>query len=274
LLRRDTHLRAYVERHLVLKHSPEQISRRLLIDFPDDPEMRVSHETIYQSLYVQGRGALKRDLVQCLRTGRALRKPHRKADERRGRPVGAVSISERPAEIEDRAVPGHWEGDLITGAGNGSAIGTLVERATGFVMLLHLPHTHKALDVQEAMTTVMSRLPRTLRRTLTWDQGKEMANHLQIAAATELDIYFCDPNSPWQRGRTKTRTVSFGSIFRNAPTCPAATRTTLSSSPPNSTTDPANDSAGAPPPKRSRDYSHNQTAIHPVLRRPAESTQR
>ncbi|GAB2984528.1 hypothetical protein GCM10017788_40680 [Amycolatopsis acidiphila] len=136
LLRRDTRLCAYVERQLVLKHSPEQISRRLLIDFPDDPEMRVSHETIYQSLYVQGRGALKRELVQCLRTGRALRKPHRKADERRSRHAGAVSISERPAEVEDRAVPGHWEGDLITGAGNGSAIGTLVERATGFVMLL------------------------------------------------------------------------------------------------------------------------------------------
>ncbi|WP_410677346.1 IS30 family transposase, partial [Amycolatopsis sp. cmx-4-68] len=143
LLRRDTRLRAYVERQLELKHSPEQISRRLLIDFPDDPEMRVSHETIYQSLYVQGRGALRRELAQCLRTGRALRKPHRKADERRSRHAGAVSISERPAEVEDRAVPGHWEGDLITGAGNGSAIGTLVERATGFVMLLHLPNTHK-----------------------------------------------------------------------------------------------------------------------------------
>lgn len=167
LLRSEPRLRAHVERQLMLKHSPEQISRRLLIDFPDDLEMRVSHETIYQSLYVQGRGALKHELAQSLRTGRALRKPHRKTDERRSRHAGAVSISERPAEVEDRAVPGHWEGDLITGAGNGSAIGTLVERATGFVMLLHLPHTHKALDVQEAMTTTMSALPRTLRRTLT-----------------------------------------------------------------------------------------------------------
>nr|WP_280420853.1 IS30 family transposase [Nocardia carnea] len=200
LLRRDTRLGAHVERQLQLKHSPEQISRRLPIDFPDHPEMRVSHETIYQSLYVQGRGALKHELAQCLRTGRALRKPHRKTGERRSRHAGAVSISERPAEVEGRAVPGHWEGDLITGAGNGSAIGTLVERATGFVMLLHLPHTHKALDVQEAMTTTMSKLPRTLRRTLTWDQGQEMANHIQIAAATDLDIYFCDPHSPWQRG--------------------------------------------------------------------------
>jgi transposase, IS30 family len=200
LLRRDTRLRAHVERQLGFKHSPEQISRRLLIDFPDDLEMRVSHETIYQSLYVQGRGALKRELAQCLRTGRALRKPRRKAGERRSRHADAVSISERPADVEDRAVPGHWEGDLITGAGNGSAIGTLVERATGFVQLLHLPHTHKAVDVQEAMTTVKSRLPRTRRRTLTWDQGQEMANHLQIAAATDLEIYFCDPHSPWQRG--------------------------------------------------------------------------
>jgi IS30 family transposase len=200
LLRGNVRLGTYVQQQLRLKHSPEQIGRRLLIDFPDDPEMRVSHETIYQSLYVQGRGALKRELAQCLRTGRALRKPRRKAGERRSRLAGMVSISERPAEVEDRAVPGHWEGDLITGAGNGSAIGTLVERASGFVMLLHLPHTHKALDVQEAMTTAMSRLPHTLRRTLTWDQGQEMANHLQIAAATDLDIYFCDPHSPWQRG--------------------------------------------------------------------------
>jgi IS30 family transposase len=200
LLRGNVRLGTYVQQHLGLKHSPEQIGRRLLIDFPDDPEMRVSHETIYQSLYIQGRGALKRELAQCLRTGRALRKPRRKVGERRSRLAGMVSISERPAEVEDRAVPGHWEGDLITGAGNGSAIGTLVERASGFVMLLHLPHTHKALDVQEAMTTAMSRLPHTLRRTLTWDQGQEMANHIQIAAATDLDIYFCDPHSPWQRG--------------------------------------------------------------------------
>jgi transposase, IS30 family len=200
LLRGNVRLGTYVQQQLRLKHSPEQIGRRLLIDFPDDPEMRVSHETIYQSLYVQGRGALKRELAHCLRTGRALRKPRRKAGERRSRLAGMVSISERPAEIEDRAVPGHWEGDLITGAGNGSAIGTLVERASGFVMLLHLPHTHKALDVQEAMTMAMSRLPHTLRRTLTWDQGQEMANHIQIAAATDLDIYFCNPHSPWQRG--------------------------------------------------------------------------
>lgn len=196
-------LERYVAQQLRCKHSPEQISRRLPIAFPDDPEMRVSHETIYQSLYVQGRGALKHELNQCLRTGRALRKPRRRAGERSGRLAGMVSISQRPPEVEDRAVPGHWEGDLITGTLNKSAIGTLVERATGYVMLMHLPRAHGALEVQESMTTMMATLPPTLRRTLTWDPGQEMANHVQIAAATELDIYFCDPHSPWQRGSTE-----------------------------------------------------------------------
>ena len=160
----------------------------------------MSHETIYQSLYVQGRGALRRELASCRRPGRALRKPRRRAEERRGRIPGMVSISERPAEVAARAVPGHWEGDLIIGKGSASAIGTLVERATRFVLLLHLPNRHGALEVQEAMITAMSRLPATLRRTLTWDQGSEMANHATIADATGLDIYFCDPHSPWQRG--------------------------------------------------------------------------
>ncbi|SUB09178.1 IS30 family transposase [Nocardia brasiliensis] len=181
-------------------YSPEQISHRLRLEFPDDPEMRVSHETIYQSLYVQGRGGLRRELHQQLRSGRALRRPRRSLGQR-GNPIaGMVNISERPAEVEDRAVPGHWEGDLITGAANGSAIGTLVERMTRFVILLHLPTNHSALSVQEAMIAKMSQLPAILRRTLTWDQGREMTNHAQIAAATDLDIYFCDPHSPWQRG--------------------------------------------------------------------------
>jgi transposase, IS30 family len=193
-------LREHVQRQLGVKDSPEQISRRLLMDFPGDPEMRVSHETIYQSLYVQGRGALRRELATCLRTGRALRKPRRRVAERRGRIANMVNISERPPEVEDRAVPGHWEGDLITGAENKSAIGTLVERATGYVMLLHLPDAHGALQVQDAMVEVMASLPATLRQTLTWDQGREMSNHVQIAAATHLDIYFCDPHAPWQRG--------------------------------------------------------------------------
>lgn len=193
-------LRIEVQTRLDQQHSPEQIAVRLRLDFPDDPEMWVSHETIYQSIYVQGRGQLRRELHRCLRTGRALRRPQRRAAQRRGRIPGMISISERPAEVEDRAVPGHWEGDLIVGAASKSAIGTLVERTTRFVMLLHLPNDHGALAVQDAVVDKMSQLPSALRRSLTWDQGHEMANHLAIAEAAELDIYFCDPHSPWQRG--------------------------------------------------------------------------
>lgn len=193
-------LRAEVQARLLRHDSPEQIAGRLRLDFPDEPEMWVSHETIYQALYVQGRGALRRDLVKQLRSGKTTRRPQRKEGERRGRIPDMVSISERPPEVADRAVPGHWEGDLIMGAGNASAIGTLVERMTGFVMLLHLRDGHTALRLQEAMIEAMAELPATLRHTLTWDQGIEMTNHAQIAAATDLDIYFCDPHSPWQRG--------------------------------------------------------------------------
>jgi IS30 family transposase len=196
-----TRLREQVQDRLRRNHSPEQISLRLAEDFPDEVEMRVSHETIYQALYVQGRGALRRELTRHLRTGRSLRKPQA-STERRGKRVipAELMISARPAEVADRAVPGHWEGDLIIGADSGSAIGTMVERATGFVLLLHLPEDHGALSVQTAMIEKMATLPETLRRTLTWDQGSEMANHAQIADATGLDIYFCDPHSPWQRG--------------------------------------------------------------------------
>jgi transposase, IS30 family len=193
-------LRQQVQIRLGQQHSPEQISHRLVVDFPDDAELRVSPETIYRSLYVQGRGELKRELARHLRTGRALRKPRRQPERRLSRIKDMVSISQRPPEVEDRAVPGHWEGDLITGTENKSAIGTLVERATGYVALLHLPDDHGALAMQNAMVEAMSALPETLRRTLTWDQGIEMANHVAIAAATDLDIYFCDPHSPWQRG--------------------------------------------------------------------------
>ena len=199
LLEVDDRLREHVQNRLHAKDSPEQISQRLASLFPDDVSMRVSHETIYRSLYVQGRGGLRRDLVRCLRTGRGLRKP-RRTTERRGRIPGMVNIVDRPAEVEDRAVPGDWEGDLITGAENKSAIGTLVERATGYVLLLHLPGAHGAVEVEEEMIRVMSGLPATLRRTLTWDQGQEMRNHARIAAATDLAVYFCDPGSPWQRG--------------------------------------------------------------------------
>jgi transposase, IS30 family len=193
-------LRRQVQDRLRQCHSPQQIAARLRTDYPDDPEMWVSHETIYRCLYVQGRGGLKRELTRHLRTGRALRKPRRQGDERRGRIPGMVNISQRPVEVGDRAVPGDWEGDLIVGSTeSGSAIGTLVERATGFVMLLHLPDNHRAQTVADAMVTQMSQLPTHLRRTLTWDQGKEMANHAKIAEATGLSIYFCDPHSPWQR---------------------------------------------------------------------------
>ena len=196
----NVRLRGWVQARLEERWSPEQISAMLRREFPGEPEMRVSHETIYQSVYVQGRGALRRELAVCLRTGRALRRPRRRAGERRGRIPGMVMISERPAEAEDRAVPGHWEGDLIMGARNASAIGTLVERSTRFVMLLHLPHGHDPASVAAAMTAAASGLPSALRRSLTWDQGREMLGHRQITLATDLQIYFCDPHSPWQRG--------------------------------------------------------------------------
>jgi IS30 family transposase len=194
-------LLAAVKAGLAKRWSPEQISRVLRRDFPDQPEMRVSHETIYQELYVQGRGELRRELTRCLRTGRALRRPRRLPDHRTSRRIpDKVMISERPPEANDRAVPGHWEGDLILGKNNGSAVGTLVERSTRFVMLLHLPGDHGAEAVRDAMITATHALPLALRRSLTWDQGIEMARHTEITLATELPIYFCDPHSPWQRG--------------------------------------------------------------------------
>lgn len=180
--------------------SPEQISERIRVEFPDDERMRISHEAIYQALYVQGRGALRRELTACLRTGRAMRKPVRRADRRQVRIQDKVMISDRPAEAEDRAVPGHWEGDLILGIENKSAIGTLVERTTRFVMLLHLPQDHGALAVRDAIASAVAELPEHLRRSLTWDQGIELAQHAQLSTQANLPIYFCDPHSPWQRG--------------------------------------------------------------------------
>ncbi|MFD5097056.1 IS30 family transposase [Amycolatopsis thailandensis] len=193
-------LRDHVQERLLLRWSSEQISARLVAEFADSPEMRVSHETIYQSIYVQGRGALRRDLAACLRTGRALRRPRRQAEARTPRIPNMVPISQRPAEAEDRAVPGHWEGDLILGASNKSAIGTLVERSTRFCLLLHLPDGHDAVAVRDAMITAIRTLPEQLKQSMTWDQGTELARHAEITLATDLDIYFCDPHSPWQRG--------------------------------------------------------------------------
>jgi IS30 family transposase len=179
--------------------SPEEISLWLRIEFPDDPMMWVSHETIYQSLFVQGRGELRRELHRCLRSGRAHRRPRSRL-ENRGRVPGMVNISERPAEIEDRAVPGHWEGDLIIGKNLASAVGTLVERTTRYVVLLHLPEGRGADQVNEAMKKAIAGLPDELFRSLTWDQGREMCSHAQFTVDTGIQVYFCDPHSPWQRG--------------------------------------------------------------------------
>ncbi|OBF99038.1 transposase [Mycobacterium sp. 852002-51152_SCH6134967] len=200
LAKNDT-LRQEVQSRLELRHSPEQIALRLRVDFPDEPEMWVSHEAIYQALYVQGRGALRRELHQCLRTKRAIRRSQHQPGTRQGRIPDMINISQRPPTVDDRAIPGHWEGDLIMGStASNSAIGTLVERSTRFVMLLHLPDGHTAEAVQDAIIAKITELPEHLRLSLTWDQGSEMANHKTIAEATDLDIYFCDPHSPWQRG--------------------------------------------------------------------------
>jgi len=199
-LAKNPQLRELVQAKLMEKLSPEQIARELRQQFPDEAEMQVSHETIYQSIYVQGRGALRRELAVCLRTGRALRRPRRKSQERRGRIPNMINISERPAEVEDRAVPGHWEGDLILGKQGRSAIGTLVERQTRYLILLHLSNGQRAEEVEKAMVAATKRLPETLWKSLTWDQGSEMRNHAKISVAANLDIYFCDPAKPWQRG--------------------------------------------------------------------------
>lgn len=198
-LERYPRLWGEVDRGLRRLWSPQQIAERLRVEFGDDDTMRVSAETIYKTVYVQGRGALRKELAACLRRGRAARKPQRRM-EKRGQIPEMVMISDRPPEVADRAVPGHWEGDLLMGAGNQSAIGTLVERQTRFVMLLHLPHGRSAEQVREAMAAKILTLPEALRRSITWDQGKEMSEHLRFSVDTGVEVYFCDPHSPWQRG--------------------------------------------------------------------------
>ncbi|MEV0643553.1 IS30 family transposase [Streptomyces sp. NPDC050619] len=194
-------LRDFIQDRLNIRWSPEQICQALRAQFPDRPEMHVVHETVYQALYVQGRGELRRELGRALRTGRARRRPRRQAQQRQPRfSTPMVMISERPAEAADRAVPGHWEGDLIIGKDGKSAIGTLVERATRYVMLLHLPGDHSAESVRDALVTTVQTLPSHLRRSLTWDQGSEMGAHGAFTIATGIPVYFCDPASPWQRG--------------------------------------------------------------------------
>jgi transposase, IS30 family len=195
-------LRRVVERKLEAKWSPQQISAWLASQYPDRPEMQVSHETIYQSLFVQSRGALRKELHSCLRTGRAMRraKAYVKANHiGQGKIKDMVMISERPAEVKDRAVPGHWEGDLIFGK-KMTSVGTLVERHSRYVILLKLPNGHNAEAVRKAMTKRVLTLPAQLRRSITWDQGCEMAQHVQFTIDTGVQIYFCDPKSPWQRG--------------------------------------------------------------------------
>ena len=200
-LSRCRRLRSTVERKLEARWSPEQISAWLALSYPNDPEMRVSHETIYQSLFVQGRGALRKELHTCLRSGRAMRraKAYTKGGVGQGQLRNMVMISERPAEVADRAVPGHWEGDLIFGK-KMTAIGTLVERHSRYVILLKLPHGNTAESVRTALAKRIVTLPVQLRRSITWDQGQEMAEHVQFTIDTGVQIYFCDPKSPWQRG--------------------------------------------------------------------------
>jgi IS30 family transposase len=193
-------LRERVEEDLERRYSPEQIAGRLRRDFPDDPEMQVHHETIYRELFVQGRGTLRAELASSLRQGKARRVSRKSGtDDGRGRIPDMVMIAERPEEVDERIVPGHWEGDLILGKNNRSAIGTLVERTTNYTLLLHLPDGHGSEAVSTAIAQAMAQLPKTLRQSLTWDQGKELSGHKDVARASELAVYFCDPHSPWQR---------------------------------------------------------------------------
>ncbi|WP_460704953.1 IS30 family transposase [Myceligenerans halotolerans] len=200
-LAQDGPLRDFVAGKLRERWSPEQICHALIQEFPNDESMRVSIETVYQAIYVQARGGLRREVADALRTGRTRRKPHRSPEQRTPRFVEEmVMISERPAQIEDRAVPGHWEGDLIVGTGGKSAIVTLVERTTRYVMLGHLPGGHTAEEVRDVLVPLIGTLPEHLRGSLTWDQGCEMAAHKQFTIATGVPVYFCEPHSPWQRG--------------------------------------------------------------------------
>jgi IS30 family transposase len=211
--------------------SPEQIAHRLRIDFADDESMRISHEAIYQALFIEGRGALKRELVACLRTGRALREPRARSQSKpQGHVTADVVIAERPAEADDRAVPGHWEGDLIIGTGR-SAIGTVVERASRATLLVHLPRLdgwgetppvkngpalggYGAIAMNAALTGSMTKLPEQLRKTLTWDRGKELAGHAQFALETGTKVFFADPHSPWQRPTNENTNGLLRQYFR------------------------------------------------------------
>ena len=207
-------LRAIVQRDLERKYSPEQIAGRLRRAFPDEPEMWVSTETIYQSLYVTSRGALRRELTKCLRTGRSLRKPGPRAVAR-NRARDMISIAQRPQEADDRAVPGHWEGDLLIGKNNKTAIATLVERSTGYALLVALPDGYKPEQVAPALAAKIKTLPDSLRRTLTWDQGPEMRDWKQLRVDAGIEVYFCDPHAPWQRGTNENTNGLLRQYFLN-----------------------------------------------------------
>jgi transposase, IS30 family len=238
--------------------SPQEISRRLRMEFAEDPVMQVSHETIYQALFVQGRGELRRELARCLRTGRIKRRP-RQRPENMGQLRDMVMISERPAEAADRAVPGHWEGDLIIGKDCRSAVGTLVERTTRYVLLLPLPDGRDAHRVGQALQQAIGTLPSRLRRSITWDQGKEMGCHTQFTVATGIPVYFCDPHSPWQRGSNENTGCS-ASTCPKGPTCRCTPPPTSPESPTASTTGPA----------RHWNTCHQQRSSPSSLRTPLE----
>jgi hypothetical protein len=266
------------DRRWALAWSPKQISARLKLDFPDDRGMRISHEAIYQALYVQSRGALKRELVACLRTGRALRIPRARARQRPGGHVTPeVMISQRPPEVADRAVPGHWEGDLIIGSGR-SAIGTLVERTTRFTVLLHLPRAegwgvqppvkngpalggYGADAMRAAITAQMTTMPGQLRRSLTWDRGTELAQHAQLKLDAGIAVYFADPHSPWQRATNENTNGLLRQYFPRALTSPDGAPRRSRPSRPRSTAVPARSSATRPRPKRSTSSSSRADRI-------------
>ncbi len=228
-------LRRVVEAKLGEWWSPEQVAHWLKRTYGDHQEMWVSHETIYLSLFIQGKGALRRELAECLRTGRAYRRPKTKrAPSGKGQIVDPVMISERPAEVEDRAVPGHWEGDLLMGKRQ-TAIGTLVERHTRYVMLFPLPGGNTAEAVRTALAATVQRLPEHLWKSLTWDQGKEMAEHAQFRIDTGVDVFFCDPKSPWQRGTNENTNGLFANTFPKEPTCQPSPKKTSTRLPTRST---------------------------------------
>jgi transposase, IS30 family len=216
-----------VEGKLELRWSPQQIAAWLALAYPGDPEMRVSHETIYLSLFVQARGALRKELFRCLRTGRARRRPRGlTVNNGQGKIRGRVSIAERPAEAADRAVPGHWEGDIIFGTRR-STIATLAGRRSRFVMLVALPRGHGAESVTDALSQAITTLPAQLRRSLTWDQGTEMAGHARFSVATGVPVYFCDPHSPWQRGSNENTNGLLRQYFPRSTDFKAVTQSDL-----------------------------------------------